>query len=134
MADSDVHDRVLEGHFACGTGLLVYIECLARSYQTKADGRDLTISLPRHSKGFYLDPPAWSFADYRDKEAAAEMADDGFSWGTATGYRDEPDGTQSLEYARVSRLRFETTIGGSDRRASTMHARTPLPQLNAGGL
>jgi hypothetical protein len=38
------------------------------------------------------------------------VSDDKFAWGVTVGFHDEPDGTQAPDFARVRRLRFETTI------------------------
>ena len=112
---SETPIRTLEGHFSCGSGLLVLKECLGRSYSTKTATRDLAISLPNLKQDWcegYLDPPTWSFKDFRaaDVDLDPAMSDEKFGWGTSTGFVDEPDGTQTLVYARVDRLRFETNF------------------------
>lgn len=105
--------RVLEGHFACGSGLLVGIECLGRVYPTKTASHVVAISLPRlksdWQKGL-LDPPAWTYATSADAQQDAELSDGNFKWGTTVGFHTEPSGTQVPDFARVLRWRFETEV------------------------
>jgi hypothetical protein len=58
-------DRALEGHFACGSGLLIESDFLGRSCATKTASRDATISLPNvpadWQRDGFLDSPAWSY-------------------------------------------------------------------------
>jgi len=42
----NAEERTLEGHFACGNGLFIAIECLGHSYNTKTATHDVSISLP----------------------------------------------------------------------------------------
>ena len=112
-ANVDAQQRALEGHFACGPGLLIDIQCLSHSYTSRTPNHDLEISLPtlraEWQEGF-LDPPAWSYKRFRDPEHEVVLADDKFEWGVTVGFHNNPDGTQSPEFARVRRWRFETTI------------------------
>lgn len=112
-ADS-VKSSVLEGHFACGSGLLIGTECLGRSYKSKTTGRDLTLSIPRlpddwQGDGF-LNPPAWRYSPFRDAEPEELLSDESFKWGASVGFTDNPDGSQSPEFARVLRWRFDAEI------------------------
>ena len=112
-ASGGAQQRALECHFACGPGLLIDIECLSHSYTSRTRNHDLEVSLPTlradWQEGF-LDPPAWSYKRFRDPEQEVVLSDDKFEWGVTVGYQDNPDGTQSPEFARVRRWRFETTI------------------------
>lgn len=112
-ASSDARERALEGHFACGNGLFIAIECLGHSYDTKTATRDVSISLPtlrRNWQEGFLDPPTWTYRSSREPKQNADVLDEKFDWGITVGFHDEPDGTQAPDYARVSRWRFETTI------------------------
>jgi hypothetical protein len=112
--EASAQPRVLEGHFTCGNGLLIEAECLGRAYSTKLASHDLRISLPRLPNDWQgdglLNPPDWTYRTFRDPEQEAKMSDGNFDWGVAVGFRNNPDGTQSPEFARVRRWRFETTI------------------------
>lgn len=112
-AASGAEQRILEGHFPCGPGILIDIECLSHSYQSRTPNHDLEISLPtlraEWQEGF-LDPPAWSYKQFRDPEHEVVLSDGNFEWGVTVGYHNNPDGTQSPDFARVRRWRFETTI------------------------
>ncbi len=57
-----------------------------------------------------LEPPPWSFKKFRDQDQEARLSDDEFRWGVTSGFTNNPDGTQSPEFARVARWRFETKI------------------------
>lgn len=111
MTAATAEERPLEGHFACGNGLFIAIECLGHSYQTKTATRDVSISLPTLRQNWqqgHLDPPTWTRS--RGPKPNADFPDEDFEWGITVGFHDEPDGTQSPDYARISRWRFETTI------------------------
>lgn len=112
-ANGGAQQHTLEGHFACGLGLLIDVECLSHSYTSRTPNHELEISLPtlraEWQEGF-LDPPAWSYKRFRDPEHEAVLSDDKFEWGVTVGYHNNPDGTQSPEFARVRRWRFETKI------------------------
>lgn len=126
-ADDAAQDRVLEGHFACGSGLLIAIECLSHGYTSKTASRPLDISLPvlnaNWQQGF-LDPPAWTYKSFRDLEQAKLLADNTFDWGVTVGFHNNPDGTQSPEFARVRRWRFEMTIAVTRPASGFLNART----------
>ncbi|WP_164478423.1 hypothetical protein [Mycolicibacterium stellerae] len=111
VAAGDTQERPLEGHFACGNGLFIAIECIGHSYSTKTTTRDVSLSLPTLKQNWQegrLDPPTWTYRHAR--EANADIQDEKFDWGVTVGFHDEPDGSQAPDYARISRLRFETTI------------------------
>jgi hypothetical protein len=125
-ASGGTHERVLEGHFACGNGLLIAIECLGHSYDTKTASHDVSISLPTLKKEWqegFLDPPAWTYRKSREPKQNAEVSNDKFDWGVTVGFHDEPDGTQAPEYARVRRWRFETTIATTSFASDFFNAR-----------
>ena len=110
---SDTHERALEGHFVCGPGLLLSIECLGHSYNTRTESHEMSVSLPTLKRDWqegFLGPPAWTYRTSRDIKRDAEIEDANFEWGATVGFHDEPDGTQAPDYARVRRWRFETTI------------------------
>ena len=69
-------DRALEGHFACGSGLLIESDFLGRSCATKTASRDATISLPNvpadWQRDGFLDSPAWSNESHRDPNQEAK--------------------------------------------------------------
>lgn len=112
-ASNQLQERVLEGHFACGSGLLISIECLGHSYNTSTPNYEVSVSLPtlrREWQEGFLDPPAWTYRTSRDAKQDAEILDENFDWGVTAGFHNEPDGTQSPDYARVRRWRFETKI------------------------
>jgi hypothetical protein len=116
VSNDDEQQRVLEGHFACGPGLLIDIECLSHGYQSRTSNHELEISLPTLKANWqegFLDPPAWAYKQFKDTEQAAILADSEFEWGVTVGYQDNSDGTQSPEFARVRRWRFQTTIATS---------------------
>lgn len=106
--------RALEGHFACGAGLLIKAECLGRSYTTRTATRDLTVMLPSMPKDWQgdgeLNPPGWSFKTFRDPDQETRLSDSSFKWGLCSGFKNNDDGTQSPEFARVNRWGFQTTI------------------------
>lgn len=113
-AVGDPTERVLEGHFSCGNGLLVAADCVGQSYTSKTPSHDLVVSLPRlpddwQGDGLLL-PPAWTFTQFRDPEQEARLSDDHFDWGVSAGFVNNPDGTQSPELLRLRRWRFQTTI------------------------
>jgi hypothetical protein len=115
VTDSGVaQQRVLEGHFTCGNGLLIATECLSRKYSTTTASHDLTISLPRLPDDWQGDgllaPPVWTYSSFRDHKQETRLSDDRFDWGVTVGFRNNLDGTQSPEFARVRRWRFETVI------------------------
>lgn len=115
-SNDDRQQRVLEGHFTCGPGLLISIECLSHSYQSRTSNHEVEISLPtlraNWQEGF-LDPPAWTYKQFRETDQEAILADSKFEWGVTVGYQDNSDGTQSPEFARVRRWRFQTTIAAT---------------------
>lgn len=109
----DAQDRPLEGHFACGNGLFVAIECFGHSFITRTATREVSISLPTLKQDWqqgHLGPPTWAYRDGPESKQNANTQDDNFEWGVTVGFHNEPDGSQTPDYARVSRLRFETTI------------------------
>jgi hypothetical protein len=112
-ATDGAQQRILEGHFPCGPGLLIDIECLSHSYPSRTPNHNLEITLPtlraEWQEGF-LDPPAWSYKRFSDPEHEIALSDANFEWGVTVGYQNNPEGTQSPEFARVRRWRFETTI------------------------
>lgn len=113
QTSAETQERPLEGHFECGAGLLIATECLGHGYDSKTANHDLAISLPTLKQEWqegYLGPPAWTHRVFRDPPQNKEVSDENFTWGVTVGFHDEPDGTQAPDFARVRRLRFETTI------------------------
>lgn len=105
-------ERVLEGHFACSRGLLTAIECLGHSYNSRTANYEMSISLPTLPKDWQkgrLDPPTWNHSRSRSTDDG-EFADEKFEWGMTVGVRNEPNGTQVPDFARIRRWRFQTTI------------------------
>lgn len=106
--------RVFEGHFDCGSGLLIESECLGRSYTSRTAGRSLSISIPRMPTNWqgdgFLDPPDWSYKSFSDSELEDKFSDAAFDWGVTSGFRNNDDGTQTPEFARVRRWGFKTKI------------------------
>ncbi|WP_131809426.1 hypothetical protein [Mycolicibacterium iranicum] len=89
------------------------IECLGHMYESKTQTHKLSISLPTLRDNWQeglLDPPTWSYREFRDPKQNAELTDERFDWGVTVGFHNEPDGTQSPDFARIRRWRFETTI------------------------
>ena len=127
----DPQQRVLEGHFACGSRLLIAIECLGHSYNSRTPNHDLSVSLPtlkaEWQEGF-LDPPAWSYRSFREAKQSAQLSDDKFDWGVTVGFHDEPDGTQLPDFARVRRWRFETTVTSTNFASDFFRARARAVQ------
>lgn len=120
--------RALEGHFACGSGLLIESECLGRSYTSRTTGRDLSVSIPRlpadwQGDGF-LDPPIWSYKSFSDSEQEAKFPDTAFDWGVTSGFKNNDNGTQSPEFARVRRFGFETTMDADSDKFAFFNARS----------
>ena len=95
-------DRALEGHFACGSGLLIESDFLGRSCATKTASRDATISLPNvpadWQRDGFLDSPAWSSESHRDPNQEAKP-----DWDVTSGITNNDDGAQPPESARVRR-------------------------------
>ena len=120
--------RALEGHFACGSGLLIESECLGRSYTSRTTGRDLTVSLPRMPADWqgdgFLEPPQWSYQTFRDAEQDARLSDSAFEWGATSGFKNNADGSQSPEFARVRRWGFETTMDAASNKFAFFGARS----------
>jgi hypothetical protein len=58
----------------------------------------------------FLDPPTWTSHTFKDSEQEATILDASFGWGATSGFRNNDDGSQSPELARVRRWRFHTTI------------------------
>jgi hypothetical protein len=113
VASVDAQERPIEGHFACGSGLLISIECLGHGYNSKTVNHEVSVSLPTLKRDWqqgFLAPPSWTYRTSRDTKRDAEIADDNFDWGVTVGFHNEPDGTQAPDYARVRRWRFETAI------------------------
>lgn len=112
--DHQKRERVLEGHFACGAGLLIESECLGRTYTSRTSTRELTVSLPRMPADWQgdglLDPPTWSYTTFRDPEHESVLSDGRFDWGLTSGFKNHADGSQSPEFARVRRWRFQTKM------------------------
>lgn len=120
-------ERQLEGHFACGNGLFIAIECLGHGYNSKTATRDVSISLPTLKQNWQegrLAPPTWTYRDRRESKQNADVHDDNFEWGVTVGFHNEPDGSQAPDYARVSRWRFETTITTTRMASDFFGART----------
>ena len=127
MVVGNAEERTLEGHFACGNGLFIAIECLGHSYNTKTATHDVSISLPtlrRNWQEGHLDPPTWTYRSSQQPDPNADVIDDKFEWGVTVGYHNEPDGSQAPDYARVSRWRFETTITTTRMASDFFGART----------
>lgn len=123
-AGARAQERPLEGHFACGKGLFIAIECLGHGYRSKTATRDVSISLPTLRQNWQqgrLDPPTWTHT--RGPKPNADFLDENFEWGFTVGFHDEPDGTQAPDYARISRWRFETTISTTRMAADFFRAR-----------
>jgi hypothetical protein len=120
--------RPLEGHFACGSGLLIESECLGRSYTSRTSGRDLTLSLPRMPADWqgdgFLKPPQWKYQTFEDRGLEARLSDTGFEWGATSGFKNNDDGSQSPEFARVRRWRFETTMVAASDKFAFSNARS----------
>lgn len=128
-SDASAEDRQLEGHFACGNGVFIAIECLGHSYNTKTATRDVSISLPTLKQNWQegpLSPPTWTYRNGRESNHNADVQDDKFEWGVTVGFHDEPDGSQAPDYVRVSRWRFETTIQTTHVAADFFKARTDV--------
>lgn len=120
--------RALEGHFACGSGLLIEPGCLGRSYASKTATRDLIVSLPNiptdwQGDGF-LEPPVWNFESFRDPEQELKLSDATFEWGATSGFKNNNDGTQSPKSARVLRWGFRTTIAIGTEQFAFFNARS----------
>ena len=129
QASADTYERPLEGHFECGAGLLIAVECLGHSYDSRTANHDLAISLPTLKKEWqegFLAPPAWTHRVFRDPQQNKEVTDDNFTWGVTVGFHDEPDGTQAPDFARVRRLHFETTITTTNYAGNFFNARADL--------
>lgn len=127
VAVGNTEERTLEGHFACGNGLFIAIECLGHSYNTKTATHDVSISLPtlrRNWQEGHLDPPTWTYRSSQEPKQNADVVDEKFEWGVTVGYHNEPDGSQAPDYARVSRWRFETTITTTRMASDFFGART----------
>jgi hypothetical protein len=128
MTESNV--RPLEGHFACGSGLLIDSECLGHSYQSRTTGRDLTISLPCMPADWqgdgFLEPPKWKYQTFKDAAAQGDprLSDSGFEWGATSGFKNNDDGSQSPESARVRRWGFETTMDAVSGKFAFFNARS----------
>jgi hypothetical protein len=126
-AAGNAQERTLEGHFACGNGLFIAIECLGHSYNTRTATRDVSISLPTLKQNWqegHLAPPTWTYRDRSESRQNADIHDDKFEWGVTVGFHNEPDGSQAPDYARVSRWRFETTITTTRMASDFFAART----------
>jgi hypothetical protein len=126
QAVGNAQKRPLEGHFECGAGLLIATECLGHSYDSRTTNQELSISLPTLKKEWqegFLGPPTWTYRAFRDPKKNAEVSDDKFTWGVTVGFHDEPDGTQAPDFARVRRLRFETTITTTNLASDFFNAR-----------
>lgn len=106
--------RALEGHFACGSGLLIESECLGQTYPSRALSRHLTVSMPQMPSDWqgdgFLEPPNWAYTNFADDEQRVKFSDDTFDWGATSGFKNNDDGTQSPEFARVRRWGFETSM------------------------
>lgn len=123
----EVRDRSLEGHFACSHGLLTSIECLGHGYSSRTASHEVSISLPTLRENWqdgFLDPPTWHFSNFRDPDQNAELSDSEFDWGITVGFHNEPDGSQSPDFARIRRWRFETTIATTSYATDYFAART----------
>jgi hypothetical protein len=106
--------RILEGHFSCGSGLLIESECLGQTFTSRASGRNLAVSMPQmpfdwQGDGF-LEPPNWAYKTFADDEQRVKFSDETFDWGATSGFKNNADGTQSPEFARVRRWGFETNM------------------------
>jgi hypothetical protein len=127
----EVQDRALEGHFPCSNGLLTAIECLGHSYNSRTANYALSVSLPNLKENWqegHLDPPSWTYRTFRDPKQNGELADADFEWGMTVGFHTEPDGTQSPDFARVRRWRFETTISTTNYATDFFSARARAVQ------
>lgn len=122
--------RKLEGHFACGSGLLIESECLGQAYSTHVSGRDLAVSMPKMPSDWqgdgFLEPPNWAYREFADDAQQTRLSDDTFDWGATSGFRNNDDGTQSPEFARVRRWAFETSMDSFADKFAFFNARSKV--------
>lgn len=120
--------RAMEGHFACGSGLLIESDCLGQTYASRASGRDLTVSMPQMPSDWqgdgFLEPPKWAYNNFSDDEQRVKFSDDTFRWGATSGFKNNDDGTQSPEFARVLRWGFQTSIDAFTDKLEFFNARS----------
>lgn len=106
--------RTLEGHFSCGSGVLIESECLGQTFTSRTSGRDIAVSMPRMPSDWqgvgFLEPPNWAHTNFADDEQRIKFSDETFDWGATSGFKNNADGTQSPEFARVRRWGFITDI------------------------
>lgn len=95
--------RMLEGHFACGTGIHISSECLDRSYVSKTATHHLLITVPSVGAG-PLEPPSFASVAQSDRDAKEQVPETG--WGVITDWESLDNGIQVALSARVDRLAF----------------------------
>lgn len=99
----------LEGHFACGNGFLVTPDCLGRSFGSRTQTYELSITLPALSdvpETTALRRPPWVYVLAGDDRDAYWSAD---NWGTIAG-----TGAGAPTYAHIRRCVFHSEVAAND--------------------
>lgn len=128
MASTGADIRSLEGHIACGTGLYVTVECLGRSYYSKSESHDLSITLPHYDFDVPLAPPVWECSALTpDDKEEQELS---LKWGVIKDWDTTTDGRQVPTTARVDRWRFETIIQVPQGESFSQAAWSVMPEVD----
>lgn len=102
----------VEGHFACGPGLVVTGDCLGRTYRTRTTNRALSVTLPALAPGAGsavspLISPEWSS---HEPDHQKDTDQTGYAWGTSWVLPVAGKDGSAAVRAVVTRWRFEMAV------------------------